>query len=200
VRNEVGARARLEDIVDSALRRVLGTATFSDVVRDKREALMLEIADQVNLAAKGLGIEVVDVRIKRADLPKANSEAIFQRMQTERQRESAEIRAQGAEQAQRIRADADRQATIIKAEADREGEQIRGEGDATRNRIYAEAFGKDPNFFAFYRSMQAYEEALKAGDTRMVLSPNSEFFRFFSNQAGVKPPGDEKDARPAPGR
>lgn len=184
VRNELGATSRLENIVDSALRRVLGGAGFFDVVRDKREELMKEIGDQVNNEAKNLGIEVVDVRLKRADLPEANSQAIYRRMQTERQRESAELRAQGSEQAQRIRANADRQVTVLKAEANRDAERLRGEGDAERNRIYAEAFNKDPNFFAFYRSMQAYEEALKSGDTRMILSPNSEFFRFFNNPVG----------------
>ncbi len=184
VRNKAGATARLENIVDSALRRVLGGAGFFDVVRDKREALMHEIGDQVNAEAKNFGIQVVDVRMKRADLPEANSQAIYRRMQTDRQRESAELRAQGNEQSQRIRANADRQVTVLIAEANRDAERMRGEGDAERNRIYAEAFNKDPNFFAFYRSMQAYEEALKSNDTRMVLSPNSDFFRYFNNPAG----------------
>jgi membrane protease subunit HflC len=129
-------------------------------------------------------MEIVDVRIKRADLPEANSQAIYRRMQTERQREAAEIRAQGSEAAQRIRSTADRQVTIIVAEANRDAETIRGQGDAERNRIYAEAFSRDQDFFSFYRSMQAYEEGLKGTDTRMVLSPNSEFFRYFSNPAG----------------
>jgi membrane protease subunit HflC len=185
VRNELGATTRLQNIIDSSLRRVLGRATFTEVVRDRRDQLMKEIAAQVNADALRLGMQIVDVRVKRADLPEANSQAVFRRMQTERQRESAEIRAQGNEAAQRIRADADRQVTIIIAEANRDAEKLRGEGDGERNRIYAEAFGKDPAFFSFYRSMQAYEEALKAGDTRMVLSPDSEFFRYFNNPTGT---------------
>ncbi|MDX2265777.1 MAG: protease modulator HflC [Hyphomicrobiales bacterium] len=188
VRNEVGAASRLDNIIDSTLRRIVGASTFSDVVRDRREALMTQIAQTVNADAKNLGMEVVDVRIKRADLPEPNSQAIFRRMQTERQRESNEIRAQGAELAQTIRANADRQVTILIAEANRDAERLRGEGDGLRNQIYAEAFKQDPNFFAFYRSMQAYEEALKPGDTRLVLSPNSEFFRFFNNPTGPAAP------------
>ncbi len=188
VRNEIGASSRLDNIIDSTLRRVLGTATFVEVVRDKREALMSQIASTVNADAKNLGMEIVDVRIKRADLPEPNSQAIFRRMQTERQRESFEIRAQGAEAGQTIRSNADRQVTVIIAEATRDAELARGEGDGLRNKIYADAFSKDPNFFSFYRSMQAYEEALKAGDTRMVLSPNSEFFKFFNNPSGLATP------------
>jgi membrane protease subunit HflC len=185
VRNEIGAASRLDNIIDSTLRRVLGTATFSDVVRDKREQLMTQIAQTVNQDVRNLGMEIVDVRIKRADLPEPNSQAIFRRMQTERQRESFEIRAQGAEASQTIRSNADRQVTVIIAEANRDAERLRGEGDGQRNAIYAEAFTRDPGFFSFYRSMQAYEEALKAGDTRMVLSPNSEFFKYFNNPAGT---------------
>jgi membrane protease subunit HflC len=188
VRNEAGARPRLISILDSSLRTVLGRATFIDVVRDRREALMNEIRAAVNLDARNLGMEIVDVRIKRADLPEANSQAIYRRMQTERQREAAELRAQGTEAAQRIRSDADRQVTVIIAEANRDAERVRGEGDAERNRIYAEAFGRDQDFFSFYRSMQAYEEGLKGTDTRMVLSPNTEFFRFFNNPAGLAAP------------
>ncbi len=187
VRNQLGAERRLISILDSALRTVLGRATFIDVVRDKRESLMNEIQAQVNLDARNLGMEIVDVRIKRADLPEANSQAIYRRMQTERQREAAELRAQGNEAAQRIRSTADRQGTVIIAEANRDAEILRGEGDAERNRIYAAAFGKDQDFFAFYRSMQAYEEGLKGNETRMVLSPNSEFFRYFTNPNGPPP-------------
>ncbi|MEZ5844898.1 MAG: protease modulator HflC [Hyphomicrobiaceae bacterium] len=187
VRTETIANQRLGAFLDSGMRRVLGSATFEDIVRDKREALMKTITAQVNEEAKDLGIEVIDVRIKRADLPEANSEAIYRRMQTEREREAAEFRAEGAAAANRIRATADREATVIKAEATKKSEQMRGEGDAIRNRIFAEAFGKDPEFFAFYRSMQAYEQGLKAGDTRMVISPNSEFFRYFNGISGQAP-------------
>ena len=163
---------------------MLGGATFQDVVRDKREALMKRIAQQVNEEGKEFGLEVVDVRIKRADLPEQNSKNIFDRMRAERQREAAEFRAEGAGAANRIRANADREVTIIKAEATREGERTRGEGDAERNRIFAEAFGRDPDFFGFYRSMQAYEQGMKSGDTRMLLSPDSEFFKYFNNPSG----------------
>jgi membrane protease subunit HflC len=184
VRDERMVRSRLGPIVESALRRVLGSSTFQDVVKDKREALMKRIAHYVNEEGKEFGLEVVDVRIKRADLPEQNSKNIFDRMRAERQREAAEFRAEGAAQGNRIRADADRQVTIVKAEATREGERTRGEGDAERNRIFADAFGRDPGFFGFYRSMQAYEQGMKSSDTRMLLSPDSEFFRYFNNPDG----------------
>lgn len=187
VRDETIARSRLGAVVDASLRRVLGAATFSAVISERREELMRTIRNQVNAEAAGFGIEVVDVRIKRADLPEANSQAIFRRMQTEREREAAEFRARGEEVARRIRADADRQVTILKAEAERDAQKLRGEGDAQRNNIFAEAFNKDPDFFAFYRSMQAYEQGLKSGDTRLVLSPDSEFFRFFNDPLGSQP-------------
>ena len=184
VRDERVVRSRLGPIVESSLRRVLGGATFQDVVKDNREALMKRIAQQVNDEGKEFGLEVVDVRIKRADLPEQNSKNIFDRMRAERQREAAEFRAEGAGAANRIRANADREVTVIKADATREGERIRGDGDAERNRIFADAFSRDPDFFAFYRSMQAYEAGIKSGDTRMLLSPDSEFFKYFSNPNG----------------
>jgi membrane protease subunit HflC len=189
VSNEAGARSQLGAFLEAALRRVLGASSFEAVVRDERNALMHRITDQVNAEAKGLGITVLDVRIKRADLPEANSLAIFRRMQTERQREAAEIRAQGEEASRRIRADADRQVTVLKANATGESERIRGAGDAEKNAVFAAAFGKDPDFFAFYRSMQAYECALKAGDTRMLLSPNSQFFQYFNDSSGAPQQG-----------
>ncbi len=182
-----GANSRLSVVLNSALRRVLGESSFSEVVRDNREGLMHRIREQVNREASAFGITVVDVRIRRADLPEANSQAVFQRMQTERQREAAEIRAQGNEAAQRTRARAEREAAIVVAEANSKGEQLRGEGDAERNHIFADAFGRDPDFFNFYRSMQAYENAMKAGDTRFVVSPDSSFFRFFHDPAGTGP-------------
>ena len=189
VRSEETARVRLGTFLDAGIRRALGSATFQDVVRDKREDLMKTITRQVNEEAKDLGIEVVDVRIKRADLPEENSEAIYNRMQTERQQEAAEFRAEGSAAANRIRARADRERTVILAEANKKSEQVRGDGDAERNKIFAEAFNKDADFFAFYRSMQAYEAGLKSSDTRLVISPNSEFFRFFGNPSGKVPPG-----------
>jgi membrane protease subunit HflC len=183
-----GANSRLAIVLNSALRRVLGESTFIQVVRDQREELMNRIRDQVNREAAGFGISVIDVRIRRADLPEANSQAVFQRMQTERQREAAEIRAQGAQASQGIRANADRQSTIIVAEATSTGDKLRGEGEAEKNRIFAEAYGKDKGFFDFYRSMQAYEAGLKGDDTRMLLSPDSSFFRFFRDPAGAAKP------------
>ena len=188
-RGEVGARQRLTAIVDSTIRSVLGRATFIDVVRNKRDPLMKQTIKQVNDDVRNLGVEIVDVRIRRADLPEANSQAIYRRMQTERQREAAELRAQGSEQSQRIKSTADKEVTVLLANANRDSERMRGDGDAERNRIYADAFTKDRDFFAFYRSMQAYEESLKGGHTRIVLSPTSEFFRYF-NGGGSAKPGD----------
>jgi membrane protease subunit HflC len=182
-----GANSRLATVLNSALRRVLGEASFIQLVRDERAQLMARIGEQVNREAADFGIRVVDVRIRRADLPDANSLAVFQRMQTERQREAAEIRAQGAQLAQGIRARAERDATVIVAEATSRGEQTRGEGDAERNRIFAEAFTKDADFFAFYRSMQAYETGLRQNDTRLLLAPDSDFFRYFADPAGKQP-------------
>lgn len=188
IRTESRVRQTLGPIVDSALRRALGGVTFQDVVRDKREELMKRIAKQVNDEGKDFGLEVVDVRIKRADLPPQNSKSVFDRMRSERQREAQEFRSTGAAEANRIRATAEREATIIKAEAQSKAEQVRGEGDAERNRIFADAYGRDPDFFAFYRSMQAYEQGIKAGDTRMLLSPDSEFFRYFTNPLSAPKP------------
>lgn len=184
LRSEADVRSRLGPIVESALRRVLGAATFQDLVRDKREVLMKEIAGQVNKEGEEFGLEVVDVRIKRADLPEQNSKSVFDRMRAERQREAAEFRAEGSAKANEIKATADRQATVIKAEANRKGEEIRGAGDAERNRVYAEAYTRDPEFFEFYRSMQAYEKGLKSSDTRLLISPDSEFFKYFANSKG----------------
>lgn len=187
IQNDAGVRRTLGPIMDSAMRRVLGGATFQELVRDKREELMKRIAKQVNEEGKELGLEVVDVRIKRADLPPQNSKSVFDRMRAERQREAAEWRAQGAGEANRIRATADREATVIKAEANRKSELLRGDGDAERNRIFAEAYGKDPDFFRFFRNMQAYESGLKPG-TRMLVSPDSDFFRYLNSPAGTVRP------------
>ncbi len=192
VRTEDTARLRLGTFLEASIRRALGAATFQDVFRDRREELVKTITGQVNEEAKDLGIEVVDVRIKRADLPEANSEAIYRRMQTERQREAAEFRAEGAASANRIRATADRESTIILAEANKKSELIRGDGDAERNKIFNAAFGQDPDFFSFYRSMQAYESGLKSSDTRLVISPNSEFFRYFGNPDGKPAKSDNR--------
>jgi len=179
-----GANSQLAILLNSALRRMLGEATFIHVVRDQRAALMSRIRELVDNEAKSYGIEVVDVRIRRADLPEQNSQAVYQRMQTERQREAAEFRAQGAQRGQEIRSRADREVTVLVAEATSQSEQIRGEGDATRNQIFADAFNKDPDFFAFYRSMQAYEASLKSNDTRLLLKPDTNFFRYFNDPSG----------------
>lgn len=195
LRYEEGVRSRLGPIIESALRRVLGAASFQDLVRDKREDLMKRIASVVNKEGAEFGLEVVDVRIKRADLPEQNSKSVFDRMRAERQREAAEFRAQGAAEANRIKATADREATVIQAEATRKGEELRGSGDADRNRIYAEAYGRDPEFFEFYRSMQAYEHGLKSADTRLLISPDSDFFKYFTDPHGKAPAAPAQPAQ-----
>jgi modulator of FtsH protease HflC len=166
------------------------------LVRDKREGLMRTILSQVNQEAAELGVKIVDVRIKRVDLPEVNMQAIYRRMQTERQRQAAEFRAEGEGAARRIRATADREVTVIKADATGESERIRGDGDAERNRVYAEAFNKDPEFFRFYRSMQAYDAALKSSGTRLLLSPDSEFFKYFNDATGKAGEGSTRPDGP----
>ena len=178
------ANTRLSILLNSALRRVLGEAIATDIVRDKRSQLMALVRGQLENEAKFFGIAVVDVRIKHANLPPQNSQAVYQRMQTERQRQAAAFRAQGSQRSLEIRAKADRDATILIAQATAAGEQVRGDGDAARNRIYATAYERDPEFFAFYRTMQAYENALPVRNTRMLLTPNSDFFRYFSDPMG----------------
>jgi len=178
------ANLRLSTQLNSGLRRVLGEATLTHVVRDERAQLMARVRDQLDREAQAFGIKVVDVRIRRADLPEQNSQAVYQRMQTERQREAAEFRANGSQRSQEIRARADRDVTVLLADATSTAEKTRGEGDATRNNIFAEAYNKDADFFSFYRSMQAYETGLRHGDTRLVIRPDSEFFRYFSDPTG----------------
>ena len=183
------ANSQLGFILSSAVRRVLGEADLTQIVRDDRSALMAKIRDQVNDQSSRLGVTAVDVRIRHADLPRQISEKVFGRMQTERAREAAEYRAQGSEQSQTIRAKADRDVVVLRGEAQRQADQLRGDGDAERNRIFAEAYGKDPDFFAFYRSMQAYDTGLKGGgDTRFVLGPGADFFRFFNAPDGKSAP------------
>lgn len=204
VNNIEGANARLSSLLNAALRRVLGEVTLIQVVRDDRAALMARVRDQLDREAAAFGIEIVDVRIRRADLPEQNSQAVYARMQTERQRQAASIRGLGSQKSQEIRAKADRDVTVLLAEAQKQAEEIRGDGDAQRTRIFAEAASKDPDFFAFYRSMQAYERGLRAGDTRLVLRPDSNFFKYFSNPAGKdgqempKEPAKEAPKPPAP--
>lgn len=184
VTNEEGAADRLETVVNSALRRVMGSVPLSAMLSEDRNRILNAMRDATNAQAKSLGIQVIDVRIKRADLPEANSEAIFKRMRAEREREAREARATGAELAQGIRSRADRERTILISDAQREAQIIRGKGDGEAARVFADAVKGDPEFFAFYRSMQAYRNAVKPEDTTMVLSPDSEFFRFFSSLNG----------------
>ena len=191
-----GANSRLSTLLNAALRRVLGESTLTHVVRDERANLMARVREQLDREAAAFGITIVDVRIRRADLPEQNSQAVYQRMQTERQREAAEFRAQGSQRSQEIRARADRDVTVLVADTQAKADAIRGEGDAERNRIFAEAFGKDPDFFAFYRSMQAYESGLGHKDTRMVLRPDSDFFRYFGDPAGKGRDNGNKGAAP----
>lgn len=180
------AEQQLSIQLNSVLINVVAAAQFDDVISGRRSDLMIKMRDLMNQQAQGkrFGVEVIDVKIKRADLPAENTENIIQRMKTERQREAAEIRAKGEEEKLKIISRADRDATVIKAQAQREAEILRGQGDAEKNRIFAEAFGKDPDFFAFYRSMKAYETALRSGETTMILSPDSEFFKFFGDSLG----------------
>ena len=175
------ADGQLANVLNSAVRRVLGEANMPQIVRDQRSQLMVRIREQVEQEASKFGVTIKDVRIRRADLPRQISEKVFSRMQTERAREAAEFRAQGAEQAQRITSKADRDVVVLRAQAQQQADQLRGEGEAERNGIFAEAYGKDPDFFSFWRSMQAYEAGLKSGDTRLILSPTSQFFRYFGN-------------------
>ena len=181
VGNERVARSRLSTIINSRIRSVLGTQRLQTLLSEDRNKQMALIQDGVNKEAENFGIKIVDVRIKRADLPQANSDAIYRRMQTEREREAKEFRAKGAEMAVTITSTADKEVTVILAEAEKKSEIMKGEGDGQRNKIFADAFGKDADFFAFYRAMQAYERALIGGETSLIMSPDSEFFKFFGN-------------------
>jgi membrane protease subunit HflC len=179
VGTELAADQRLSSIISASLRRIVGNVELQAVISTQRANIMKDIREDVNKEAKGFGIDVVDVRLRRADLPQENEEAIYARMKTERQREAAQYRAQGAQQAQQIRADADRQRIEIIADAQRQAQILRGEGDAQSITIYADAYGKDPAFFSFYRSLQAYKDALSGPGTTYLVSPNSEFFKYF---------------------
>jgi modulator of FtsH protease HflC len=191
-----GANSQLSILLNSALRRVLGAATLADAVRNRREELMGQMRDQLDRDAQPFGIHVVDVRIRRVDLPEQNSQAVYQRMQTERQREAAEFRAEGSQKATEIRAKADRDVTVLLADANSQAQTIRGQGDAERNRIFAEAYGQDPDFFNFYRSMQAYDNSMQHSNTNLVLKPDSDFFRYFNQPSGQSPPAPANPARP----
>ncbi len=177
---------QLGTFMDAALRRVLGESTFLLVVKEDRAGLTAKIREQVNSEAAALGVKIVDIRIRRVDLPEQNSQAVFRRMQTERQREAAELRAQGTEISDRIKAQADRTVTVTRAEADRFSRETLGKGEAERTKLLADAYNRDAEFFAFYRSMQAYEQGLKSGDTRLVITPDSDFFRYLNSPTGPK--------------
>jgi membrane protease subunit HflC len=193
-----GASSQLSILLNSAVRRVLGAATLADAVRNRREDLMAQMREQLDRDARSFGIEVVDVRIRRVDLPEQNSQAVYQRMQTERQREAAEFRAQGNQKSQEIRARADRDVTVLLAEANSQAETVRGQGDAERNRIFADAYGKDTDFFSFYRSMQAYDRSMQRSDTHFVLRPDTDFFRYFGDPSGKTGARDNRtDLAPA---
>jgi len=186
VGDERVARSRLSTIINSRIRSVLGKQSLATLLSEDRTKQMAIIQEGVNTEAENFGIEIIDVRIKRADLPQANSEAIYKRMQTEREREAKEFRAKGAEMAVTITSTADKEVTVLLANAKKQSEIMKGEGDGQRNKIFAEAFGKDPEFFAFYRAMQAYEKALIGGDTSLILSPDSDFFKFFGDTGVIK--------------
>ena len=184
VRNVRGAQQRLDAMIDSSVRRVLGGETLVSILSPSRDGIINQIREEVNLSAKSLGLEIIDVRIRRADYPDATSQNIFNRMKSEREQEAKEFRATGEEEAQKIRADADKTRTVMLAEARRESEILRGEGDAKSINIYAEAFGVDEEFFSFYRSMQAYRNSFTEDGTSLILSPDSDFFRFFGQISG----------------
>ena len=186
VGDERVARSRLATIINSRIRSVLGKQSLATLLSEERSTQMSIIQEGVNVEAEKFGITIIDVRIKRADLPQANSEAIYKRMQTEREREAKEFRARGAEMAVTITSTADRKVTVILANAQKKSEIMKGEGDGIRNKIFADAFGQDPEFFSFYRAMQAYETALIGGDTTLILSPDSDFFKFFGNAGVIK--------------
>jgi|SRR5215472_4977965 len=194
--SEANANTRLSSIINSALRRVIGNVPLASVVAEKRAAVMQLVRDEVNTQAKDWGMDVIDVRIKRADLPGENSEAIYTRMKTERQREAAQFRGEGKREAQKIRAGADRHVIEIKAKAQQQSEILRGEGDAESVRIYADAFNRDKDFFALYWSLDAYRRSLANGDTTLVLSPDSEFFRFFGSASGTMEPPQAQAPKP----
>ena len=185
VRNERGARGRLEAIIDSSVRRALGRETLASILTGQRNDITRSIGEEVNASVASLGIKIIDVRLRRADYPTATSQNIFNRRKSEREREAKEFRATGEEEAQKIRADAEKTRTVILSEAQRESQEIRGAGDSQAIQIYADSFGQDADFFAFYRSMEAYRKSMNNNGTSLVLSPDSSFFRFFKDKDGT---------------
>lgn len=188
LKNEAGAENRLSTVIKSSVTRVLGSHTLGDVLSEQRDPIMASILGEVAAKAKEFGIEVVDVRLRRADLPDEISKAIFNRMKSERDREAKQARAEGQQAGIEIKARADRDRTVLLAEAQRDAQSLRGEGDGMASKIYAEAYGKDPDFYAFFRSLQSYREALTNGDTTFVLSPDSQFFKYFGSVKGLPAP------------
>jgi membrane protease subunit HflC len=187
VRNETGARGRLDAIIDSSVRRALGRETLASILTGQRNDITRSIGEEVNESVSSLGIQIIDVRLRRADYPEATSQNIFNRMKSEREREAKEFRATGEEEAQKIRSAAEKTRTVIISEAQRVAQETRGAGDSDAIRIYADSFGKDPEFFSFYRSMEAYQKSLGKTGTSMVLSPDSAFFRYFLDKDGKAP-------------
>jgi membrane protease subunit HflC len=199
VGSEAGVRARLAALVTGSLRRVLGSVTLNDILSAKRAGIMHQIRDEVAAQAKPFGIDVVDVRLRRADLPEENSQAIYARMQSEREQQARQYRGEGAEAAQTVRANAERERTVILAEAQRDAQRVRGDGDAQSIKTYADAFGQDKEFFSFYRSLQAYRDALNGHDTSFILSPEGNFFRYFGGVPGQSGQSAGGGAKAAPG-
>jgi modulator of FtsH protease HflC len=195
VATEFTARARLGALVSGSLRQVIGNVTLSALLSPQRATIMRQIRDEVAGQAKPFGIEVVDVRIRRADLPPQNSEAIFARMRSERQQQAALYRGEGAQAAKTVRANADRERTVILADAQRDAQKVRGDGDAKAIAIYANAYGQDKEFFSFYRSLQAYRDAFTGSNTSFVLNPSGSFFRFFGNPGGTATPAAKPGSR-----
>ncbi len=196
VNSEAAVRARLNALVSGSLRRVIGNVTLSALLSAQRAGIMRQIRDEVKAQAKPFGIDVIDVRIRRADLPPENSQAIYARMESERQQQAAQYRAEGAEAAQTVRAKADRERTVILAEAQRAAQITRGQGDAKATEIYAKAYDQDKDFFSFYRSMQAYRDALTGNTTSFVLAPDGNFFRYFGDPSGALPKAGSPGATP----
>lgn len=184
VRNEAGAVQQLISILQSNVRQVLGEEPMRNIVSGERVALMGRIQQTVNVQGESMGVDIIDVRLRRVDLPQANSQAIYARMRTEREQEAAQARAEGREQGARIRAQAERERTVLLADAEREAQQVRGEGDARAVKIFADAFNRDAEFFEFYRSLQAYDRALGSETSQIVLSPSGEFFKYFRDMTG----------------
>jgi membrane protease subunit HflC len=181
VGSSYGLSSKLSGILDSSLRQVIGEVTLNELLTENRGNIMKKIKDAVGSSSEIFGIKIIDVRIMRADLPKENSDAIYARMQTEREKEAREIRAKGAEEADKIRAEANKEKTIIIAEAKKNSDIVRGNGESESNKIYANSFGRDPEFADFYRSMSAYKTAFSNDKTKMIISPDSDFFKYFNN-------------------